>query len=272
MKRYFSNRNFAIGATIVLLLFLMMIISIVWTPNSPNRIHDDHILEGPSGRFLLGTDYLGRDILSRVMIASQTAFIIGGGTLIISSIIGVAIGLMSGYFGGWLDEFLMRFVDAWMTIPGTIMVIVFVAAFGRGMIQTLIAISLTGFANFAKITRSKVLSLKESDHILWDSAIGVKKSRIIVKHILPDVMPTLLVVGALRFSSAILTEAALSYLGLGIQPPDASWGNILTRAQSYILTNWLYAFIPGLLITLMVIGFNLISDGLNKIYSEEGAY
>jgi peptide/nickel transport system permease protein len=272
MSRYYANRNFAIGSTIVLLLLVMMIISLFWTPYDPNMIHDNHILESPTREFLLGTDYLGRDILSRVMYASQTVFIIGGGTLIISSIIGVSIGLISGYFGGWLDEILMRFVDAWMTIPGTIMVIVFVASFGRGMTQTLIAISLTGFANFAKITRSKVLSLKESDHVLWARSVGVKRGRILVAHILPDIMPTLLVVGALRFSSAILTEAALSYLGLGIQPPDASWGNILTRAQAYILSNWLYAFIPGLLITLMVIGFNLISDGLNKIYSEEGAY
>ncbi len=270
MKKYLQNRNFMIGFIIVSLLFIMMVVSLFWTPHPPNRIHDNHLLEKPSAQFLLGTDFLGRDILSRIMVSSQTAFLIGTGSLLFSGLIGISLGLLSGYFGGKIDELLMRFVDAWMTIPSTIMVLVFVAAFGSGITQTIIAISLIGFANFAKITRSKVLSIKESDQITWARAIGVKRSRILTRHILPDLIPTLMVVGALRFSGAILTEAALSYLGLGIQPPYASWGNILTRAQSYILTNWLYAFIPGLLITLMVIGFNLLSDGLNKIYSEEG--
>lgn len=270
MRKYFHNRNVAAGFIIIALLLTMMIVSLFWTPHDPNKIFDNHILEKRSSEFWLGTDYLGRDILSRVMVASQTAFLIGTVSLLISGAIGITIGLVSGYFGGRTDEILMRFIDMWISIPGTIMVLVFIAVFGSGMTQTLIAISLTGFSTFAKMTRSKVLSIKESDHILWAKSVGVPNHRIITHHILPDLLPTLMVVGAMKFSEAILTESGLSYLGLGIQPPDASWGNILSRAQAYILTNWLYAIIPGILITATAIGFNLISDGINKIYSNEG--
>lgn len=267
MRKYLRNRNFLVGSTIILLLLTMMIISLFWTPHDPNKIYDDHILEGTSKEFLLGTDYIGRDLLSRIMVASQTTFLIGTVTLFISAFIGISIGFISGYFGGKTDEILMRFVDMWMTIPGIIMVLVFISSFGTGMVQTIIAISLISFATFARMTRSKVLSLKESDYILWAQSIGVPKYRILIRHILPDLLPTLMVIGALKFYDAILTEASLSYLGLGIQPPNPSWGNILTRAQSYILTNFLYALIPGLLITVLAIGFNLLSDGINKVYS-----
>jgi len=267
MGRYFQNRNFLIGAIIILILFSMMIISIYWTPHDPNMIYDDNILSRPSREFLLGTDYLGRDLLSRIMVASQTSFLIGTTTLLISGFIGITIGLLSGYYGGKLDEILMRFVDMWMTIPGTIMVLVFISTFGTGMVQTIVAISLISFSTYARMTRSKVLSIKESDYILWARSIGVPQLRILTRHILPDLLPTLMVVSALKFSDAILIEASLSYLGLGIQPPNASWGNILTRAQAYILTNFLYAVVPGVLITLLAIGFNLLSDGINKVYS-----
>ncbi len=270
MQRYWQNRNFRVGTIIVSVLFFLTFVSLFWTPHNPTKIYDDAILVGPSARFPLGTDYLGRDILSRIMVAGQVSFAIAAGTLVISAIVGITIGLISGYFGGIVDEILMRFIDAWMTIPGTILVIVFIAAFGTGIVQTLLAISLSGFTSFAKMTRSKVLSLKESYNVRWLRSLGVKNGRILFVHILPKIFPTLSVISAMRFSGAIMTEAALSYLGLGVQPPNASWGNILLRAQSYILTNWLYAFFPGFLITMTVIGFNLISDGLNKIHSEAG--
>lgn len=248
-------------------LFAMMLVSLVWTPHNANHIYDEHILAEPSATFVLGTDFLGRDILSRIMVASQTAFLIGSVTLAISGTIGISLGLICGYFGGKVDEVIMRCVDMWMTIPGTIMVLIFIATFGTGMAQTVIAISLISFATFAKMTRSKVLSVKEADYVTWARSVGVPQRRILTQHILPDLLPTLMIIGALNFSDAVVTEAALSFLGLGIQPPDASWGNILTRAQAYLLTNFLYAVIPGLLITMMAIGFNLVSDGINKVYS-----
>ncbi len=265
-NRTFKNRNFKVGFIIVSILLFIALLSVVWTPHDPNYIYDDAILEGSSLRFIFGTDYLGRDNLSRLMVSMRTAFVIGTVTLIFSATIGITIGLISGYIGGKLDEILMRIVDMWMTMPGIIMALVFVAAFGTGMFQTILAISLLGFSSFAKIVRAKVLSIKELDKIIWAKSVGVKKSRIIYAHILPDLLPIICVIATSVFASAITIESSLSYLGLGVQPPDASLGTILSRAQGYILTNPLYPLIPAVLITLIVVGFNLISDGINKIY------
>lgn len=265
MKNRF-NFNLIFGLSIIGFLFLMMIISLFWTPHDPIKIYGDMILKNPSREFLLGTDHLGRDILSRIMVASQTAFLIGSASLLISGTIGITIGVVSAYYGGRLDEVLMRIIDMWITIPSTIMVLVFISVFKSGMIQTIIAISFIGISKFAKMSRAKVLAVKESNHIKWAQSAGIRKTRILTHHIMPDLLPTILVISALEFSGAVMTEAALSYLGLGVQAPDASWGNILSRSQSYILTNPMYAIIPGILITMMVIGFNLISDGLSKIF------
>lgn len=263
------NLNLFLGICIVGLLFIMMIVSLFWTPYDPNHIYKEAVLQAPSSEFTLGTDYLGRDLLSRIMYASQTAFLVGSATLLFSGIIGVSIGLFSGFFGGKLDEVLMRIIDMLITIPSTIMVLVFIATFGSGMIQTIVAISFTGISKFAKMTRARVLSIKESNYIEWANSVGIKKTRILFFHIAPELTPTLLIIGALEFSGAIMTEAALSYLGLGVKAPNASWGNILSRSQSYLLTNPLYALIPGLLISFTVIGFNLISDGLSKVFVEK---
>lgn len=260
------NFNLVLGLLIVGFLFIMMIVSIFWTPHDPNKIYGDMILQQSSTEFLLGTDYLGRDILSRIMVASQTAFLIGASSLLISGSIGITIGVVGAYYGGKIDEILMRIIDMWITIPSTIMVLVFISVFKSGMLQTIIAISFIGISKFAKMSRAKVLAVKESNYIKWANSVGIKRNRILTHHIMPDLLPTILVIAALEFSGAIMTEAALSYLGLGVQAPDASWGNILSRSQSYILTNPMYALVPGTLITLMVIGFNLISDGLSKYF------
>lgn len=268
MKGYYfkRNKNLTIGLTIILMLLVITIISFFWTPYDPyetsSNIADQ--LQGPSLEHIFGTDHLGRDVLSRIMIASQSAFFIGFSTLLIAGTIGTLIGLISGYVGGAVDEILMRIVDVFMTIPGTVLLLLFVTIFGRGTKQTVIAISLMNFSTFAKMVRSQVLSLKKREHILWAKAVGVNNIRIIFHHILPDLAPTLLVVSAMKFSSSVMAEAGLSYLGLGIQPPEPSWGNMLTRAQSSIISSPFNAVIPGLMITLFVIGFHLLSDGLRK--------
>lgn len=266
-KFYFKkNRNLQIGLFIILTLFAICIVSFFWTPYNPyetsSNIADQ--LQGPSREHIFGTDHLGRDVLSRIMVGSQGAFFIGFSTLILAGTIGITIGLISGYLGGAVDEVLMRIVDVFMTIPGTVMLLLFVTIFGRGTEQTVIAISIMNFTAFAKMTRSQVLSIKKREHIQWAKAIGVNDIRIIFQHLLPDLAPTLLVVGAMKFSSSVMAEAGLSYLGLGIQPPEPSWGNMLTRAQSSIISSPFNAIIPGFMITLFVIGFHLLSDGLRK--------
>ncbi|MBP2024968.1 ABC transporter permease [Peptoniphilus stercorisuis] len=267
MKRILKkNKDLQIGLSIITILLLICIVSFFWTPYDPYETSSNILdqLQGPSKAHLFGTDHLGRDILSRIMIASQKAFFIGITTLLVAGSLGTLIGLVSGYVGGIIDNILMRIVDVFMTIPGTVLLLLFVTIFGRGTKQTVIAISIMNFTTFAKMTRSQVLYLKKQEHILWAKAVGVKETRIIFRHILPDLVPTLLVVSAMKFSSSVMAEAGLSYLGLGIQPPEPSWGNMLTRAQSSIISSPFTAVIPGLMITLFVIGFNLLSDGLRK--------
>lgn len=258
------NWNLIFGFLLIFPIILLIIISFFYTPYNPNEIFSDSILSKPSLRFLLGTDYLGRDILSRIMEGSKIAFFIGFCTIIISGSIGISIGLLSGYFGGKVDEILMRFIDILLSIPNIIMILLFIATFGTGLVQTIIAISFMDIAQFSKITRAKVLSIKNNNYVKWAKMIGVKDLRIIMFHIFPDVIPILLPVIALKFSGAIITESALSYLGLGVMPPYASFGNMLSQSQAYILVRPLYAIIPGLFITVCVIGFNLISDGINE--------
>ena len=161
----------------------------------------------------------------------------------------------------------MRIVEVFSTIPGTIQLLLFITIFGRGTTQTVIAISIMSFTSFVRMVRARVLSLRQQEHIMWAQVIGASHLRIIVQHIMPDLIPLILVISANQFSSAVMAEAGLSYLGLGVQPPQPSWGNMLTRAQAGLLTNPWNAVIPGLLITLLVIGFNLTADGLSRRYN-----
>ncbi len=258
-----NNRNFKIGFILIGLVFVMCLVSFFWTPYQANETSSNELAK-PSKEHILGTDHLGRDILSRIMKGSQMTFFIGFSTLIIGGSMGILVGLVAGYIGGSLDIFFMRIVDILMSIPGTVLILLIVAIFGRGTKQTVAAISIMNFPSFVKITRSEVLSLKDQDHIMWAKALGCSDLRIVFAHILPDLLPVLLVSSAMKFSSSIMAETGLSYLGLGIQQPDPSWGNMLTRAQSSIISSPLNAIIPGLMITIFVIGFNLLSDGLRE--------
>lgn len=263
------NYMLYIGVFLVGSLFLMMLISLVWTPHDPLTTSSDFRtqLQPPSAKHLFGTDHLGRDVLSRSMIASQTVFLIGATTLVVSGTIGIILGLISGYKGGWADIIIMRIIEVFSTIPGTIQLLLFITIFGRGTGQTMIAISIMSFPTFMRMVRSRVLSLRKQEHIMWAQVIGASPWRIITRHIMPDLIPLILVISANQFSSAVMAEAGLSYLGLGVQPPQPSWGNMLTRAQAGLLTNPWNAIIPGLLITLLVIGFNLTADGLSRRYN-----
>lgn len=264
-----TNYSLYAGLIIMGMLFLMMIVSLFWTPQDPYATSSDYSsqLLPPSPEHLFGTDHLGRDVLSRAMIASQTVFLVGLTTLLISGTIGIGLGLLAGFKGGWVDIVIMRLIEVFATIPGTILLLLFITVFGRGTVQTIIAISLMSFTTFTRMVRSKVLSLRQQEHILWARVIGAKDLRIILKHIMPDLLPLILVIAANQFSSAVMAEAGLSYLGLGVQPPQPSWGNMLTRAQAGLLTNPWNAIIPGILITMLVIGSNLTADGLSRRYN-----
>ncbi len=219
----------------------------------------------PSFRHLLGTDNFGRDIFSRVLGGSQVVFFVGVFTVAVGLSAGFLFGALAGYFGGAADEIIMRLMDAKMAFPGVILALVLIAIFGTGLINTALALGIMSIPRFCRITRAGFMQIKEMDYIKAAKARGVPLFTLIFRHILPNITSSLVVTATLGFSSAVLSEAGLSYLGLGIQPPDPSWGKMLYEAQSFLLTQPWYAFIPGIMITLMVLGFNLLGDGLRDI-------
>lgn len=250
---------------LVAFLLLLLLVSFVYTPYPPNEMDTSNTLAGPSAEHLLGTDNFGRDILSRIMKGSQSAFLVGFGAVVIGMTIGVVLGALAGYYGSWIDEVVMRLMDTKMAFPGVILALVLIAVFGSGMGNLVLALGLMAIPRFCRITRSGFMQKKGLDYIKAAKSRGASSLRIMVLHILPNISSSLIVTATLGFSSAVLSEAGLSYLGLGTQPPAPSWGRMLYEAQTYLLVDPLYAFIPGIMITMLVLGFNLLGDGLRDI-------
>lgn len=266
MKRL--NISLTLGLIIVISLFVLMLISLVWTPYPPNQMHPTMRLAPPSFEFLFGTDNFGRDILSRVMVASQTAFVIGLSTIGIALTFGFIIGAVAGYFGGIIDEVLMRIIDALLAIPGLLLAIILIAIFNTGTWNTVLAIGVMGIPTFARIIRSGFIQVKSLDYVTASLLKGASHIRMILSHILPNIVTPIIIASTLFFSGAILAESALSYLGLGVQPPDPSWGRMINEARPYLSSAPWYILISGVFIILLVLGFNLIGDGLRQ-YNED---
>lgn len=269
MKNWFKNKNFCIGAVLLGFLLLMLVISFIYLPYPPDEIDSANILVKPSAEHLLGTDNFGRDILSRIMKGSQTAFGVGLGAVLIGLIAGVLLGAVAGYRGGITDEIIMRIMDAKMAFPGIILALVLITVFGNGIGNMILALGIMAIPRFCRITRSGFMQIKEMDYVKAARTRGISGIRIMIFHILPNISSSLLVTLTLGFSSAVLSEAGLSFLGLGIQPPAASWGRMLLEAQSYLLTDPFFAVVPGMMITIMVLGFNLLGDGLRDLLDHE---
>jgi peptide/nickel transport system permease protein len=260
----FRNYNLVIGSIIIGALFCMMVLSIFWTPYNPYLIDEANKLALPSLRHPLGTDYLGRDLLSRVMVASQTAFYVGTISILIGGSIGVFFGILSGYFGGIIDDIISKIVEGFISIPSILFLLLFIAVVGKDITNTAIAIGILNIPTFLRMSRSKTMEIKNLGYITWAKVIGVPNYRILFVHLLPNILSVIIIVGALSFSSAILVEASLSYLGMGVNPPRPSWGEIIYRAKDYILVNPCYAIVPGVLISLVAIGFNLLGEGIKE--------
>jgi peptide/nickel transport system permease protein len=261
-KRFKKNRLAVLGGMIVLFLFVAAIFAPFITPYDPNAIHVKHILEAPSMKHPFGTDDLGRDILSRILWGSRISLSVGFVAVGISTLIGILLGAISGYYGGWLDRVVMRFVDIMLSIPTFFLLLAVIAFLEPSIWNIMIVIGLTSWMGVSRLVRAEVLSAREREFALSAKAIGAGDLRIIFNHILPNSMAPVLVSAVLGVAGAILVESALSFLGIGVQPPTASWGNILTAGKDNIEIAWWLSVFPGLAILVTVLAYNLLGEGI----------
>ena len=262
MKRFFKNLNFAVGFVLSTVIILMAIVSLAWTPYDANKMDPRHRLKGPSISHPLGTDQYGRDIFSRVMVGAVNSIIVGLVTVAIGLSSGVALGLASAYYRGLTDEAIMRLSDFLFGFPAVLTAILITSILGPSMINAMLAIGIFYVPVFARLTRAVALSVWQKEFIVAARAAGISEWSITWRHVLPNILSPLLIQGTIQFAVAILAEAGLSYLGLGTQPPHASWGRMLNEAQTFMsLSPWMAIF-PGVAIAWAVLGFNLLGDGL----------
>jgi peptide/nickel transport system permease protein len=222
-------------------------------------------IEGSDPAHLLGTDNLGRDILSRIIYGSQVSLLVGISSVVLAGIIGILVGLVAGFYGGVTDMILMRLVDSFLAIPNILFALVFLAVFGPSVTTLIIVIGVTNWVVYARIVRSEALSIKEREYVKAARSIGVRSPVIIFRHVLPNVLSSFIVISTLSVASTIILEASLSFLGLGIQPPTISWGGILSDGRDYIATSWWLATLPGIAITITVLGIIFLGDWLRDI-------
>jgi peptide/nickel transport system permease protein len=261
-KRLCANRFAAAGALIVIALFIISFLAPYLTPYSPDDLDAYHVLLPPNAAHWMGTDELGRDVLTRIIYGARISLKVGFVAVGISAAVGTAAGLLAGYFGSWVDQLLMRLVDIMLCFPTFFLILAVIAMLEPSIWYIMIVIGLTGWMGVARLVRAEVLSIRERDFILAARGIGASDVRIIFRHILPNALSPVLVTATLGVAGAILTESALSFLGIGVQPPTPSWGNMLTAGKDYLEFAWWLSLFPGMAILVTVIAYNLVGEGL----------
>ena len=261
-RRALAHPSFVSGGLLVLLMVLSALVSLVWTPWPVAEIDIPNKLAAPSAQHWLGTDSLGRDVASQLLVGSQNSLLVGFIAVGIGLSLGGALGLLAAACGGWVDEALMRTADFAFAFPALLLAIMLTAIYGPGLVVSITAIGIFNIPVFARITRGAALAIWSREFILAARAAGKGRWRITLDHVLPNVAPVLIVQATIQFAIAILAEAALSYLGLGTQPPQPSWGRMLNEAQMQMFQAPLLAVWPGAAIALSVLGLNLMGDGL----------
>lgn len=263
--RPFRNINFTLGFVITLAVVITAMLSAFYTPYDPNRMNLSSRFQAPSGPNWFGTDQYGRDIFSRVMKGSINSIIVGLVAVSIGMGLGIFLGSLAAFYKRWVDDTIMRISDVLYGFPAVLSAILITSILGPGIINSMVAIGIFNIPIFARLTRATSLSVWGRDYVTSARAIGRSDVGIVHKYILPNILSALIVQGTAQFAIAILAEAGLSYLGLGTQPPHASWGRMLNEAQTYMGTSAWLAIFPGCAIAISVLGFNLLGDGLRDM-------
>jgi len=265
MRRALRHKSFAIGGALVALLIATALLSFVWTPYPATDLDIPNKLQAPSAAHWLGTDSLGRDIVSLLIVGSRTSIAVGLIAVGIGIAFGVALGLLAAARRGWVEELVMRFSDFTFAFPALLSAIMLTAVYGPGLTTAIVAIGIFNVPVFARITRAAANGVWSREFVLAARACGKGAWRITFEHVLPNIAAILIVQATIQFAVAILAEAALSYLGLGTQPPTPSWGRMLNEGQNMMYQSWLLAVWPGLAIVFSVLGLNLMGDGLRDL-------
>lgn len=286
-----ANRLVLAGLIIIACLILLAVFAPLIAPHSPNVQFEEGLDPNgmplpPTARFRLGTDCLGRDVLSRVIFGTRISLTVGIVAMLTATIIGVAVGLIGGYYGRWIDTLLMRFTDIMMTIPALLLAIAFAGLMTgrkvhlhpawlhahfldmrmeRGLVSIFLVIGIVSWTGIARVVRGQVLSLKEREFVEAARAIGCSNARIVLRHILPNVLPAIIVLATMSTAGTISLEAGLSYLGIGVPPPAPSWGSMISQGQPYLLVAPWMVLPPGIAIVIAVVGFNLLGQGLQDV-------
>jgi ABC-type dipeptide/oligopeptide/nickel transport system permease subunit len=252
------------GISLVILLAIVSILAPTLAPYDPLKVDMTYALKPPDGQHLMGTDQLGRDIFSRVLYGGRLSLPVGLIAVLVGVIGGGILGLSAGYYGGWIDTVVMRLVDIMLVFPSILLALLIMSITGPGLSNVMIAVGISGIPRYARLYRGCILSVKENTYVEAARTIGARGTRIMVRHLLPNVIAPVIVYATLGVSTAILWAAALSFLGLGAQPPRVEWGSMINYGRNYISLAWWLTFFPGMAITLAILGLNMAGDGLRE--------
>lgn len=265
LRRFLSDRLAAAGLAIVLLLGLAAVLAPVLAPYDPTTIDATSSLEPPSGEHPLGTDELGRDVLSRLLFGARWSLGIAALATLAVMVLGTAVGLVAGYFGGWVDAVIMRLVDSLLALPNLVLYLAIIGTLGPGLRNVFIALVSISWAAYARVMRGMVLSVRERAFVRASRSLGAGDGRLMLRHVLPNVVSPMVVLGSLQLGGTILGLAALGFFGLGAQPPTPEWGTMINQGRLFLQTNPGLMIYPGIAISLAVLGFNLMGDGLRDV-------
>jgi peptide/nickel transport system permease protein len=269
VRRFRQSPLSVVGLVIIVVLVLVALIGPFLVPypdDATGAIHIKDKLQGPSAAHFFGTDHVGRDVFTRVVVGARISLLAGVTVIALALTVGTLLGAVAGFFGGRLSDAIMRVTDIFLTIPDLILAMAFAAALGPGLMNVMIAVSLVWWPGYCRLTRANVVALRDSQFAEAASSLGASSGRVLFRHVLPNSLPTILVKASMDVGFAVLTTAALGFIGLGTQPPNPDWGVMVSDGRAYLRDAWWYSTFPGLGILLVVVGFNLMGDGLRDVF------